>query len=132
MPNLALSPLAPILGQRVPLRGPARLLIRSYSRIQRHPGTSVTRLTTKSGDLFDADMANGLEWQLWAFGAFEGHFAELFGKLVRPATISASTTCPGPGSSTPPPATAAGRHSCTGRAQPTRTGAGPACCNTPT
>jgi FkbM family methyltransferase len=84
MPNLALSPLAPILGQRVPLRGPARLLIRSYARTQRQPGTSVTQLTTKSGDLFDADMANGLEWQLWAFGAFEGHFAELFGKLVRP------------------------------------------------
>jgi FkbM family methyltransferase len=84
MPNLALSPLAPILGQRIPLRGPARLLIRSYARTQRQPGTSVTRLTTKSGDLFQADLANGLEWQLWAFGAFEGHFAELFGTLVRP------------------------------------------------
>jgi FkbM family methyltransferase len=84
MPNLALSPLAPILGQRVPLRGPARLLVRSYARTRRQPGTSVTQLTTKSGDLFHADLSNGLEWQLWAFGAFEGHFGELFRLLVRP------------------------------------------------
>jgi FkbM family methyltransferase len=29
-------------------------------------------------------MANGLEWQLWAFGGYEEHIAELFRRLVRP------------------------------------------------
>ena len=32
MLSLAKSPLAPVLGQRVPLRGPARLLFNSYAR----------------------------------------------------------------------------------------------------
>lgn len=32
MPSLAMSPLAPVLGQRIPLRGLARLLFRSYAR----------------------------------------------------------------------------------------------------
>src|ERR1700747_2500471 len=82
MPNLAKSPLAPILGQRVPLRGPARMLFRSYARTCYQPGMRIERLTTKSGDLFDADLSSFLEWQLWAFGGFEQHFAELFRFLV--------------------------------------------------
>lgn len=82
--NLAKSPIAPVLGQRVPLRGPARLLFRSYARAGRRPGASGRRLTTKFGDEFDADFGSFLEWQLWAFGAYEEHFAALFGLLVRP------------------------------------------------
>jgi FkbM family methyltransferase len=84
MPSLAKSPLAPILGQHVPLRGPARMLFRSYARTRCEPGTCVQRLTTKYGDQFDADLSSFLEWYLFAFGAFEEHFAELFGCLVRP------------------------------------------------
>jgi FkbM family methyltransferase len=82
MPNLAKSPLAPILGQRVPLRGPARMLFRSYARTFYQPGMCVERLTTRYGDLFDADLSSFLEWQLWAFGGYEEHFAELFRCLV--------------------------------------------------
>ena len=82
MPSLAKSPLAPILGQRVPLRGPARMLFRSYARTCYQPGLCIERLTTNSGDLFDADLSSFLEWQLWAFGGFEKHFAELFRCLV--------------------------------------------------
>jgi len=87
MPSLAKSPLAPILGQRVPLRGPARMLFRSYARTCYQPGMCVERLTTKSGDLFDADLSSFLEWQLWAFGGFEKHFAELFRLLVSSGLI---------------------------------------------
>jgi FkbM family methyltransferase len=82
MPSLAKSPLAPILGQRVPLRGPARMLFRSYARTCYQPGVCVERLTTKSGDLFEADLSSFLEWNLWAFGGYEGHLAELFRCLV--------------------------------------------------
>jgi hypothetical protein len=64
MPSLAKSPLAPILGQRVPLRGPARMLFRSYARTCYQPGRCVERLTTESGDLFDADLSSFLEWHL--------------------------------------------------------------------
>ena len=84
MPNLAKSPIAPILGQRVPLRGPARMLFRSYARTRYQPGVCVERLTTKFGDLFDVDLSSFLEWQLWAFGSYEEHFAELFRYLVSP------------------------------------------------
>jgi FkbM family methyltransferase len=84
MPSLAKSPIAPILGQRVPLRGPARLLFRSYARTRYQPGESVTQLTTRAGDHFDADLSSFLEWQLWAFGGFEQHFAELFRLLADP------------------------------------------------
>ena len=84
MPSLAKSPLAPILGQRVPLRGPARMLFRSYARTCYQPGMCVERLTTKLGDLFEADLSSFIEWQLWAFGSYEGHFAELFRRLVCP------------------------------------------------
>jgi FkbM family methyltransferase len=82
MYRLATSSIAPVLGQRVPVRGPARLLFRSYAKTAYHPGDSATTLTTRSGDEFTVDFASFLEWQLFAFGAFEGHFAELFGRLV--------------------------------------------------
>jgi FkbM family methyltransferase len=84
MPSLARSAIAPILGQRVPLRGPARLLHRSYAKADYQPGESAQRLTSKLGDTFDVDLSSFLEWQIWAFGTFEEHFAELFGCLVRP------------------------------------------------
>ena len=51
MISLAKSPLAPVLGQRVPLRGPARLLFSSYSRTNYKPGARVVRLTTLAGTL---------------------------------------------------------------------------------
>lgn len=82
MPSLATSALAPILGQRVALRGPARMLFRSYARTCYQPGVCVERLTTKLGDLFEVDLSSFLEWQLWAFGCYEEHFAELFRCLV--------------------------------------------------
>jgi FkbM family methyltransferase len=84
MLSLAKSPLAPVLGQRVPLRGPARLLFSSYARTNYQPQKSVTRVTTTVGDTFDADLSSTLEWQLWAFGSYEKHFAELFSYLVGP------------------------------------------------
>jgi FkbM family methyltransferase len=83
MPSLAKSPVAPALGRRVPLRGPARLLFSSYARTRYQPERSVVRLTTEVGDVFDADLSSTLEWQLWAFGRYEPHFAELFSLLVR-------------------------------------------------
>ena len=84
MPSLAKSPIAPILGQRVPLRGPARMLFRSYARSCYQPGVCIERPTTKFGDLFEVDLSSFLEWQLWAFGGYEEHFAELFRYLVSP------------------------------------------------
>jgi FkbM family methyltransferase len=84
MYRLAKSPIAPILGQHVPARGPARLLHRSYAKTSRHPGHAVKRLTTRTGDAFEADLSSFLEWQLWAFGGYEEHFAELFRLLVQP------------------------------------------------
>jgi len=84
MMGLAKSPLAPFLGQHVPLRGPARLLFSSYARTRYQPEKSVTRVTTQVGDTFDADLSSTLEWHLWTFGRYEPHLAELFGHLVRP------------------------------------------------
>lgn len=84
MISLAKSPLAPVLGQRVPLRGPARLLFSSYARTRHQPEESVSRVTTHLGDVFDADLSSTLEWQLWAFGRYESHLGELFGRLVWP------------------------------------------------
>ncbi|MEP7022788.1 MAG: FkbM family methyltransferase [Actinomycetota bacterium] len=84
MLHLASSPIAPVLGQRVPLRGPSRALFRSYAKTPCLPGQLVRTLTTKFGDDFEVDLSSFLEWQLWAFGAFEEHLAELFGYLVRP------------------------------------------------
>jgi FkbM family methyltransferase len=84
MPSLAHSPLAPILGQHVPLRGPARLLFHSYARTRCVPGSAVRQVTTRSGDEFEADLSSFLEWQLWAFGGYEAHVGELFRYLVSP------------------------------------------------
>ncbi|MGH3205246.1 MAG: FkbM family methyltransferase [Streptosporangiaceae bacterium] len=84
MISLAKSPLAPVLGRRVPFRGPARLLFNSYARTRYQPEQSVTRVRTEAGDIFEADLSSTLEWQLWAFGRYEPHLAELFGHLVRP------------------------------------------------
>jgi FkbM family methyltransferase len=84
MLSIAKSPIAPVLGQRVPLRGPARMLFSSYARTRYQPQECVTRVTTAAGDTFDADLSSTLEWQLWAFGSYEKHFAELFGYLVWP------------------------------------------------
>jgi FkbM family methyltransferase len=84
MLSIAKSPLAPVLGQRVPLRGPARMLFSSYARTRYRPQECVTRVTTVAGDTFDADLSSALEWQLWAFGGYRKHVAELFGYLVRP------------------------------------------------
>lgn len=84
MLSLAKSRLAPVLGQRVPLRGPARLLISSYNRTSHQPQKLGTRVTTTVGDVFDVDLSSGLEWHLWAFGSWEKHFAELFSYLVGP------------------------------------------------
>jgi FkbM family methyltransferase len=84
MPSLAKSPLAPVLGKYVPLRGPARLLISSYARTRHQPDRSVARVTNHVGDVFDADLSSTLEWHLWAFGRYEPHFADLFALLVRP------------------------------------------------
>jgi FkbM family methyltransferase len=81
---LATSPIAPMLGQRVPIRGPARLLHRSYAKLDGHQRYATRRLTSKLGDDFGIDLSSFLEWQIWAFGSFEEHFAELFRYLVRP------------------------------------------------
>jgi FkbM family methyltransferase len=84
MLNLAMTPIAPILGQRVPLRGPARLLYRSYAKAGCHPGDSKRILTSKLGDDFNIDLSSLLEWEIWAFGSYEEHFAELFRYLIGP------------------------------------------------
>jgi hypothetical protein len=84
MLSIAKSRLAPVLGQPVPLRGPARMLFSSYDRTRYRPQECVTTVTTVGGDTFDADLSSALEWQLWAFGGYRKHVAELFGYLVRP------------------------------------------------
>lgn len=84
MPSIAMSPLAPVLGRRVPLRGPARLLYRSYARTRHLPGSPARLLATTAGDEFNVNLSSFLEWHLWAFGSFEGHFPELLRRLVRP------------------------------------------------
>ncbi len=60
------------------------MLFSSYAKTHYAPGAVVEQLTTKSGDVFEADLSSFLEWQLWTFGSFEAHFAELFGRLVGP------------------------------------------------
>jgi FkbM family methyltransferase len=82
--RLATLPLAPALGRFVPLRGPARLLGQSYSKLSCEPGKSVKRSTNRFGDKFEVDLSSFLEWHVWAFGAYEGYIAELFEYLVRP------------------------------------------------
>jgi FkbM family methyltransferase len=82
MPKLATSPLAPILGRHFPVRGPGRLLYRSYAKLARSSGGSVRNLSTTTGDMFEADLSSLLEWQLWAFGSYEEHLGDLFRYLV--------------------------------------------------
>jgi len=84
MLKLARNPITPALGQLVPLRGPARLLFRSYARCGVAPDETGRQVTTRLGDVFAADLSSFLEWQLWAFGGYEEHLAELFGHLVEP------------------------------------------------
>jgi FkbM family methyltransferase len=84
MPSLAKSPIAPVLGRHAPFRGPARLLFNSYAKTRYQPQQCVTSTTTEAGDVFEADLSSTLEWQLWAFGRYEPHFAELFRLVVRP------------------------------------------------
>lgn len=50
----AKSPVAPALGQRVPLRGPARQRFSSYARSRYQRQACVIRVTTASGYSFDA------------------------------------------------------------------------------
>ncbi len=42
------------------------------------------RLTAKYGDQFDVDLSSFLEWQLWVFGSYEEHLAEIFRYLIGP------------------------------------------------
>jgi FkbM family methyltransferase len=84
MLNLAKSPAAPVLGQRVPVRGAARLLYLSYSKAPCRPGGPPKRLTTRFGDDFTIELSSFLEWHLWAFGSYEDHFGELFRHLLVP------------------------------------------------
>jgi FkbM family methyltransferase len=82
--RLATSPIAPLLGQRVPVRGPARLLNRSYLRMPRDPGRSARVLRTSAGDLLQADLGSFQEWHLWVYGSYEDYIARLFSYLVEP------------------------------------------------
>jgi FkbM family methyltransferase len=82
--RLATLPLAPALGRYVPLRGPARMLGQSYSKLRCEPGKSVRSSTNKFGDKFEVDLSSFLEWHVWAFGAYEAYIADLFEYLVRP------------------------------------------------
>lgn len=68
----------------MPVRGPARLLSQSYSKLSCVPGKSVKRSTNRFGDKFEVDLSSFLEWHLWAFGAYEGYIAHLFKYLARP------------------------------------------------
>jgi FkbM family methyltransferase len=66
------------------MRGPARLLNRSYLRMPRDPGHSGRVLRTSSGDLLQADLGSFQEWHLWVYGSYEDHIARLFSYLVEP------------------------------------------------
>jgi FkbM family methyltransferase len=82
--RLATSPIAPLLGQRLPVRAPAWLLNRSYRRMQSRPSQSERVLTTSSGDLFQANLGSFQEWHLWVYGSFDDYVARVFAYLVRP------------------------------------------------
>jgi FkbM family methyltransferase len=73
-----------MLGQRVPMRGPARLLNRSYLRMQRSSGHSERVLRTSSGDLLQTNLDSFQEWHLWVYGSYEDYIARLFSYLVKP------------------------------------------------
>jgi predicted O-methyltransferase YrrM len=82
--RLATSPIAPLLGQHLPPSAHARLLNRSYLRMQRSAGREETVLTTRAGDLFRADLSGFQEWNRWVYEALEDQVAELFSFLVQP------------------------------------------------
>lgn len=82
--RLATSPIAPVLGQYVPVRGPGRLLFRSYAKAVPRPRSASRVATTSTGDVFQIDLASFLEWQLWAFGSAQTYLADLFPYLVAP------------------------------------------------
>jgi FkbM family methyltransferase len=81
MRAFALSALGRHAGHH-PYRGIPRLLFRSYARSTSFPDPTLT--TTAAGDRFNVRFESFLEWQLWAFGAYEWEFATLFQQLVRP------------------------------------------------
>jgi Met-10+ like-protein len=60
------------------------MLFSSHDQTRYQSQECVTMVTTVVGDTFDADLSSALEWQLWAFGGYRKHVAELFGHLVRP------------------------------------------------
>lgn len=82
MSRLARSPLAPVLGKHLAVRGSARLLYRSYAAAA-GPDLPSRHSITRHGDRFDVDLSSFLEWQLWAFGGYEDHLAALFTFLAR-------------------------------------------------
>jgi FkbM family methyltransferase len=69
---------------RLPVRGPARLLSRSYLRTQRSSGQPERVLKTKAGDLFQADLGSLQDGPPWVYGALEDRIARLFSYLVQP------------------------------------------------
>jgi FkbM family methyltransferase len=82
--RLASIPIAPLLGQRLPVRAQARLMNRSYVRMQRSVGRAERVLTTSAGDLFLADLDSFQEWHRWVYGSLEDQVAQLFSSLVQP------------------------------------------------
>jgi hypothetical protein len=81
--RLATSPIAPLLGQHLPASAHARLLNRSYLRMQRGAGREDV-LTTRTGDLFRADLSSFHEWNRWVYGPLEDQVGRLFSCLVGP------------------------------------------------
>jgi hypothetical protein len=82
--KLATSPIAPLLGQRLPARAQARLMNRSYLRMQRSAGQAERVLTTTAGDLFQADLGSHQEWHRWVYGSTDDQVVQLFSCLVQP------------------------------------------------
>jgi FkbM family methyltransferase len=78
------SPIPPLLGQHLPGRVQARLLNRSYLRMQRSAGQRERVLTTSTGDLFQAGPDSFPEWNQWVCGSLEVQLAHLFSCLVQP------------------------------------------------
>lgn len=85
--RIATSPIAPLLGQRLPVRARTHLLNRSYLRMQRATGQTERVLTTSAGDLFRADLDSFQEWHRWVYGPLEDNLAQLFFCLVQPGAV---------------------------------------------
>jgi FkbM family methyltransferase len=84
MRPLALSSIAPLLGRRVPIRGPGRLLHSSYRKAELPSGVREAVIATKEGDRFHVDLASSLEWELWAFGSYETEVSLFLKSLLSP------------------------------------------------